>query len=707
MNRRNLIISFQTLALIFLSYTTAQAISLTVTPNPGKVSQVINYTVSTGAGVQNCEILIDFGDGVTQSLGVCGLTIGCVLPATHTYSLTGNYTVVGKTNPAICSLPPPLPLTDTKILQIAANMVFTSPSTLPSGKANAPYSYQLQTGGGTPPVSYTLFSGSLPPGLSLSSTGRISGTPATSGNFAFTVRATDATASTATQTFSLAIIPGIAFIPPFTLPSGKTNVSYASQLQTSGGAPTVVYTLFSGSLPPGLSLSNSGLISGTPMTVGNYTFTARATDSASSATTQSFTVEIKTGLVFAPPFTLTSGMQSLVYSSQLQTSGGISPVVYTLLSGSLPPGLNLSNNGLISGTPTTSGGYVFTVRCRDAGGGAVDQTYSLTIHFPTLSVRATPPSVTIVGSMDATQTVTYQFTSTAGTSLQLASPSGQFIAGGATISTNNQALPVTIQNGSGQATETIVLPLSVIQRTLDNLASTISYQRTFNPGSVTSTVVFNITSEAMAPFDLTRMALYFENKRPEIIVERNYSKLKAFADIHFLGSGLLQGYWEVDQRVIGYVNQQLAYGQTITLETPSNPPLPTFDTGAHTVRFVVTNPAPQFTVPTIYYYVEPQETKSVRIRTFMPGNNTIWDFRPLFFQWDGFRETSLYLIEFYRGNDGVPIFSAFTRGPVYEIPEVLLKKVFDRNSNYAWKVKGFNSQNQLIAESDPWIFRFK
>jgi len=533
MKCRTFLISLQGLALLLLFYATAQAISLTVSPNPGRVTQTITNTVSTGFGVQNCEIQIDFGDGSSQTLGVCTLTAGCIYNAFHSYTLIGNYNVVAKTNPGNCLIAPPAPLTDTKNLQITANIVFTSPSLLPSGTVSLAYSYQLQTSGGTAPVTYTRLSGSLPLGLVLGSTGLISGIPASSGTSTFTVRATDATGST------------------------------------------------------------------------------------------------------------------------------------------------------------------------------TDQTFSLIINFPPVQVTPIPSSGSIVSTTASTQNILYRFTSSPGTSFQLTSANGQFIAGGETIATNNQYLAVPIQNGAGQTNETLTIPLSVIQRAQAAKVNTLYYQRTFSPGSTTATIVFTITSDALAPFTITRVALFFENKRPEITVEKNFPTLKAFANINFLGSGLLRGYWEVDGRVLSYINQQVTFGQMITLETPSIPPLPTFDPGAHSLRLVITNPVPQMTLPTVLYYVESQESKTIKIASFQPRDNTIWDFQPLSFQWEGLRNSSLYLIEFLKGGESGPVFSAYTRRTIYEIPEVLLKKIFVANISYSWKVKGFDDRNNLIGESDPWTFRFR
>jgi Putative Ig domain len=82
-------------------------------------------------------------------------------------------------------------------------------TTEPNGIVGTPYSSTLSAVGGTPPYSWSLASGSLPPGLALSSTGTITGTPTVGGSFAFTVEATDSIGGTATQALTITIdVPG-------------------------------------------------------------------------------------------------------------------------------------------------------------------------------------------------------------------------------------------------------------------------------------------------------------------------------------------------------------------------------------------------------------------------------------------------------------------------------------------------------------------
>jgi hypothetical protein len=168
-------------------------------------------------------------------------------------------------------------------------------TTLPSFTRNSGYSTTLSaTDDGT--VTYSIVSGALPTGLSLnSSTGVISGTPTSSTNFTFTVRATDDSGNTADRGFNMSNVSPV-WSTSGTLTNGYVNGPYSFQLSApddSGVAPT--YTLNSGSLPAGLSLSSSGLISGTATTSATSTFTVRATD-ANGGFTNSGTLTIVVGM---------------------------------------------------------------------------------------------------------------------------------------------------------------------------------------------------------------------------------------------------------------------------------------------------------------------------------------------------------------------------------------------------------------------------
>jgi hypothetical protein len=148
---------------------------------------------------------------------------------------------------------------------------------------NSAYSATLSATGGTAPYAWALVSGTaLPAGLTLSS-GVISGTPTNAGTSNFTVRVTDASTptQTATQALSMVIKPATrpVSITSSSLPTATAGAPYSATLTATGGTAPYAWTLVSGTLPAGLTLSLAGVISGTPTIAGTSNFTVRATDS--------------------------------------------------------------------------------------------------------------------------------------------------------------------------------------------------------------------------------------------------------------------------------------------------------------------------------------------------------------------------------------------------------------------------------------------
>jgi hypothetical protein len=90
----------------------------------------------------------------------------------------------------------------------------------------------------------------------------------------------------------------LTVLTPSTLPAGAVGNTYAQALSASGGVPPYSWSLVSGTLPSGVSLSSMGAITGTPVGAGTLTFTARVTDAASASATQAFSLTIGTSLVF-------------------------------------------------------------------------------------------------------------------------------------------------------------------------------------------------------------------------------------------------------------------------------------------------------------------------------------------------------------------------------------------------------------------------
>lgn len=393
---------------------------------------------------------------------------GPTLYTTKTFTLTASHSSGGTATASVT-------------YNVSAPTITLSPTSLPTTKVNNSYNQTITASGGRSSYSYS-YSGSLPPGLSLSTSGSITGTPSTQGTYNFTVTATDADGYTGSRAYSIQVSPQnivpsisqfqIALIGPnnwgssvsgsygttpqfrwsttnastvtmsatsgnsnsnlgtsstgapvlgainaygtttitltatsstgdvatavvyFVGPSGPTitispsslpneyiNRSYNQTLTASGGTAPYGYYHTSGTFPTGLALStSSGAITGTTGAVGTFTFTVTATDNSGYTGSQSYTVNILSApTVTLSPSSLPSGTTGTSYTQYLSASGGQGPHSFSVTSGSLPSGLSLSPGGTLSGTPSTAGTYNFTVTAYSGDGFSGSQFYSIAI----------------------------------------------------------------------------------------------------------------------------------------------------------------------------------------------------------------------------------------------------------------------------------------------------------------------------------------
>jgi hypothetical protein len=328
------------------------------------------------------------------------------------------------------------------------------------------------------------------------------------------------------------------------------------------------------------------------------------------------------------------------------------------------------------------------------------------------TIIPSPSSITIPRGLQSARSITYRITASL-TCISANSPFGEFISGSTSLGTINTPLSTPLTGGSGTVTETIVIPVGVIQRAEALHVNNFLYRRPFRyfclPAPIQEFVSVQVlvTSDATAPFSINRLQLYFENHRAEITVKKDQPGLKAFVDIRFAGSGLLQGYWEVDGRILSYVNQHLVYGRQVTLESPDIPSLPTIDSGTHIVKFIITNPTLTVTPPEAIYFVTAEEYAIKPIRLISPKDKSEVDYSPVTFKWEGKNQPITYLVEFLEGVGQKPIFSAYTRRTYYVLPLPVLKSAFSPAKTYFWRVKGFDENNKIVGKSHEFQFTFK
>jgi hypothetical protein len=279
---------------------------------------------------------------------------------------------------------PPQTVTANLSLRVVATLVITT-TTLGNATVGVSYSAVLQSSGGLTPFQWSVASGSLPAGLSLSQTGTLTGRPTIASSYSFTVRVTDASSpqQTALQRLSLTVVRA-PVVQTVILPSAVRGQAYAAPLAATGGTTPYRWALKSGSLPTGLTLdAATGQIGGTPTMAETATFVVQVTDASGlQADSASLSLTVAAQLVISTT-TLPVGTRNTSYSATLQATGGTSPYSWSVTAGTLPRNLTLQpNTGVLSGTinnRAATGAYPITVQVTDSGSPQQQKTANLTL----------------------------------------------------------------------------------------------------------------------------------------------------------------------------------------------------------------------------------------------------------------------------------------------------------------------------------------
>lgn len=236
---------------------------------------------------------------------------------------------------------------------------------LPSGQIGASYSAQLTQSGAVSPF-WSVVSGQLPTGLSLSSSGLISGSPTAEGLFEFQVQAEETGLTPGVAQFGIQVsAPGTVQITTTELPPAEVGVSYQATIQAVGGAPPYAFQIISGR-PEWLLLDAEGTFSGTPDAEGTHQLTVSVFDSSFEDATTTLTLTVTQPQALSISTELPSAVTGREYSQQLVT-GGVPPYTAQISQGALPDGLSLDGSGVLAGVPNGPGNFAFTVSVTDSG----------------------------------------------------------------------------------------------------------------------------------------------------------------------------------------------------------------------------------------------------------------------------------------------------------------------------------------------------
>jgi hypothetical protein len=471
----------------------------------------------------NLQLLTEGGDGPLTFVAEGQLPTGFSL-SPDTGVLTGSPTEPSDTTFRIV-VSDRRGRTDSRLfhLRILEKFDILTPSPLPEGDVDTPYTVLIRTSGGTDPLSFVISSGSLPAGLSLNpTTGRISGTPTEYGKFAFTIQATEYSGETASRAYVLIIRPPaniLTLLAPSSVPVAFVGQSYSVQFTAQGGIPPYTFEVVGNPLPQGLTLNpETGALTGSPTAPFDEEIVIRVRDAADPQAQDQRSIRLRAlqPLEFTL-LTLPVGIVGESYSVQLGAQGGTPSYFFTLNSGTLPQGITMNSAGLISGTPTEVIESTLSVTVTDAESRTATRNFTLSIRprpvsgstlnlSSSLGVANSQNSVFVELSNPLEEDVTGTVTMTVEPqgNPPVEDPAAQFVDGGRTIAFTIPAGQTRAQFGSASA--------ATFQT--GTVAATLRFTATFQVGGSDATpspapqasVAIPVTAPSISDLSVTRNA---------------------------------------------------------------------------------------------------------------------------------------------------------------------------------------------------------
>lgn len=379
-----------------------------------------------------------------------------------------------------------------------------------SATQNAPYTgFTVSAAGGTSPYVFSVFSGSLPAGITLNtSTGVVSGTPTGAGTFAsIIIRVTDAVGTTKNlAAFTLTVAPAVALsISGTPVTAAIKDAAYPGFTVTaSGGVGPYTYSVFSGTLPTGLSLNSStGAITGTPTVAGNSAgIVIRATDSISGTVNlASFSILVSNAALTISGTPVLVGTVGTAYAGFTVTgAGGSGGYTYSVFSGALPTSVTInSSTGAVSGTPSASG--IFTnivLRVTDSSGATANlETFAVQVTAQ-LAITATP----VTTGTSGTAYTSFTASATGGTGPYTFSVGSGTLPPGITINATTGVVSGT-PTTAGTYASIVLRVTDSLGATADRASFTITVSAGVALGISGAPVLYGVANEAYAGFTVT------------------------------------------------------------------------------------------------------------------------------------------------------------------------------------------------------------
>ena len=184
---------------------------------------------------------------------------------------------------------------------------------LPSTVPGQSVSYQFTSSGGQGTITWTP-AFALPTGISLSSDGALSGTPATAGKYNLTIIASDTANEFAVADFTFVVLPPLT-VATSVLPTATMGTAYAAGLLATSGQAPYTWAADPSTLPAGFTLDASGILYGAPSQLGSTNITVTVTDASTPRQTATATIVLSTDA----PITITGGSLPAATAGSLYT----------------------------------------------------------------------------------------------------------------------------------------------------------------------------------------------------------------------------------------------------------------------------------------------------------------------------------------------------------------------------------------------------
>jgi len=260
-----------------------------------------------------------------------------------------------------------------------AELQLRSSCPLPNATGGVPYSQRLEARGGFGPYWFRPV-GPLPPGLVLHPNGVLEGQPTTPNWWPFQMEIEDTRGQVLRTGCGLVVLyPEIRVSSACPLPEATAGASYSQTLSAAGGSGPYTWSVVGGTLPNGLRLTPTGVLSGTPQAPGNAAFRLRVTDARGQTAAAGCNVAVRQGSYSVGSYPLPDAFAGEPYSYRIFSSGGAEPYRYSEAQ-PLPAGLRLSADGFLAGTVATVGTYPVAIRSTDAAGQVTTRTCDLRVQ---------------------------------------------------------------------------------------------------------------------------------------------------------------------------------------------------------------------------------------------------------------------------------------------------------------------------------------